>query len=160
MGTQTIQQLLAPVVLISACGLLCLALYNRLATIVARIRQFNRERVDELLRMRGAPETVRRTLERHREGLEAQVPGMLRRARLIHLALQCFAWTIAILLVSSLLIGVSMLLPPAQWVALGVFVAGVVCMLTGVGCAIAELHQSLAQVEFEHELVDRIQDEE
>ena len=42
---ETIQPLLAPVVLISSCGLLCLAQYNRLAGIVARARAFHQERL-------------------------------------------------------------------------------------------------------------------
>ena len=36
-----------PVVIISACGLLCLAFYNRLAAIVSRLRGFQRERLHE-----------------------------------------------------------------------------------------------------------------
>jgi len=32
----------APVVIISACGLLCLAFYNRLASVVSRLRAFQR----------------------------------------------------------------------------------------------------------------------
>ena len=38
----------APVVLISANGLICLALYNRLAVVVGRVRSFSRERFDSL----------------------------------------------------------------------------------------------------------------
>ena len=34
-----------PVVIISACGLLCLAFYNRMAAIVSRLRGFQRERL-------------------------------------------------------------------------------------------------------------------
>ena len=36
-----------PVVIISSCGLLCLAFYNRLAAIVSRLRGFQRERLHE-----------------------------------------------------------------------------------------------------------------
>ena len=35
----------APIIVISACGLLCLAFYNRLAAVVTRLRSFHRERL-------------------------------------------------------------------------------------------------------------------
>src|SRR5690606_17379431 len=34
-----------PIIVISACGLLCLAFYNRLAAVVTRMRAFHRERL-------------------------------------------------------------------------------------------------------------------
>src|SRR5438477_6549854 len=36
-----------PIIVISACGLLCLAFYNRLAAVVSRLRAFQRERLHE-----------------------------------------------------------------------------------------------------------------
>ena len=45
-----------PIIVISACGLLCLALYNRLTAVVTRLRSFQRERLHEqesLARLRG-----------------------------------------------------------------------------------------------------------
>src|SRR5437762_11515453 len=36
-----------PIIVISACGLLCLAFYNRLAAVVTRLRAFDRERLHE-----------------------------------------------------------------------------------------------------------------
>lgn len=156
MGAQAIQQLLAPVVMISACGLLCMAMYNRLTAIVSRIRQFNRERMEDLLRSRGAGETVRRTLQSHREGLDTQVPELLERARLIHRALMCFMGTIAFMVLCSLTIGLSMVFPPAQWAAFALFVVGLLTMLAGILVELKELRHSLRQVAFEHKLVDRI----
>lgn len=54
-AVHTIQLLVAPVVMISAAGLVCLALYNRLATIVGRIRAIHKEEIDTLSRMSIAP---------------------------------------------------------------------------------------------------------
>src|SRR6476620_4889188 len=36
-----------PIIVISACGLLCLAFYNRLAAVVTRLRSFHREQLQE-----------------------------------------------------------------------------------------------------------------
>jgi len=44
---QIIPSSVVPVVIISACGLLCLAFYNRLAYIVTRLRSLQRERLAE-----------------------------------------------------------------------------------------------------------------
>ena len=43
---QTIQSFVAPVVMISANGLLCLAFYNRMAAVIHRTREINRERFE------------------------------------------------------------------------------------------------------------------
>ena len=40
-----------PVVVISACGLLCLAFYNRLAAVVTRLRAFHREQLERASRL-------------------------------------------------------------------------------------------------------------
>jgi hypothetical protein len=45
--TRIVSASVVPVVIISACGLLALAFYNRLAAIVSRLRGFQRERIHE-----------------------------------------------------------------------------------------------------------------
>mgnify|MGYP000923026210 CR=1 FL=1 len=45
--TKIISTSVVPVAIISACALLCLALYNRLASMVSRLRGFQRERLRE-----------------------------------------------------------------------------------------------------------------
>jgi hypothetical protein len=149
MNVSSIQQLLAPVVMISACGLLCMGLYNRLSTIIARIRQFNRERLEHAIRQRGAADTVKRMLELHDDALEKQIPGMLHRARLIHRALLCLVACVIGMLVSSLLIGVAMLVPVVLNGAIAAFVFGVTSMLVGMMFAFRELTVSLSQVQLE-----------
>jgi hypothetical protein len=155
MNVSTIQQLLAPVVMISACGLLCLALYNRLATVVSRIRQFNRERLEHAIRERSAGDTVRRALELHRSTLEKQIPTMLNRARLIHNALMCIIACLICMLASSLTIGVSMLWTPAFYGAVAFFVLGLLLAFSGMVMEFRELTMSLGEVELEtHALED------
>ena len=58
----------APAVIISACGLLCLAFYNRLAFVVSRLRAFHRERLAEQERLTHQPKDALGT-ERHRRVL-------------------------------------------------------------------------------------------
>ena len=46
--SKVVSSAVVPVVIISSCGLLALAFYNRMAAIVSRLRSFQRERLLEL----------------------------------------------------------------------------------------------------------------
>src|SRR5436853_6699264 len=76
-----------PIIVISACGLLCLAFYNRLAAIVTRLRAFHRERLaeqDALHRARSANPPDELHIVRRQEilgMLDVQTQAILRRAR-------------------------------------------------------------------------------
>src|SRR5580765_5643914 len=84
-----------PIIVISACGLLCLAFYNRLAAVVTRLRLFDRERLVEheaLARQRRTESPDDIALVRHQEllgALEIQTRHVTRRARLIRRTLIC-----------------------------------------------------------------------
>jgi hypothetical protein len=145
-----------PVVIISACGLLCLAFYNRLSSLVSRLRTFHRERLaaqEQLDRlratadMRGAPNTLLL------EVLEEQTAHLLRRARLIRSTLVCLLCTIACLTLCSLLSGLGTVWPPAAVGAVALFVAGMGLLLAGVVLAILELRRALDPVELETQFV-------
>lgn len=154
-----------PVVIISACGLLCLAFYNRLAAVVSRLRAFQRERLAEhqhlaRLRTTGDPDPLgidRR--ERLLDMLEAQTAGVTGRARLIRAALLCLLATIGMLTVCSLLAGVSAVWPPAIYASVACFAAGMCLLLAGVGFAAAEMWRALDPVELESAFVTRLADE-
>src|SRR5436309_1492183 len=99
-----------PVVIISACGLLCLAFYNRLAAIVSRLRTFQRERLHEQERVDqrgGEPSDVSRAFL---DLLEEQTLRVTRRARLIRLTLLFLLLAISMLIGCSLMLGLSVVL--------------------------------------------------
>ena len=50
---EVIHTLVAPVVMISARGLICLALYNRLAVVGGRLRAYSREHFETQTRLAG-----------------------------------------------------------------------------------------------------------
>src|SRR5215212_1794493 len=115
-----------PVVIISACGLLCLAFYNRLSSLVSRLRAFHRERLAEQERLDqrrdGGAGAGSRTLLL--EVLEEQTVHLLRRARLVRATLACLLSTIACLTACSLLSGLSVLWAPAAPGAVALFILG------------------------------------
>ncbi|HUL33014.1 MAG TPA: DUF2721 domain-containing protein [Candidatus Eisenbacteria bacterium] len=139
-----------PVVIISACGLLSLAFYGRLAALVARLRTFQREMLRE------QENWAREGLDDQRQLLDVLRTQTLRvteRARLIRLALLFFLSAVALLILCSLTLAVTWFFPMATFFAAGLFVLGLFAMLGGVFSAILELRNSLEQVEFEARFV-------
>jgi hypothetical protein len=153
-----------PVVIISACGLLCLAFYNRLATIVSRLRGFQRERLheQELLDRAGPQDSA----ERSRrclllENLETQTSRVVRRAKLIRLTLLFLLLTISLLIGCCMMLGLSVLASGAALVAVALFVLGLLTMLAGMIAAMLELKAALQPAELESRFVsDMLQQEE
>ena len=139
-----------PVVIISACGLLSLAFYGRLAALVARLRTFQREMLRE------QENWGREGLEDQKQLLEVlrtQVLRVTERARLIRLALIFFLAAVALLIVCSLTLALSWFFPVATLFAAVFFVLGLISMFCGVISAMLELRDSLEQVEFEGRFV-------
>jgi hypothetical protein len=158
-AVQTIQLLVAPVVMVSACGLLCLALYNRLAAVVGRLRAMAKEEVDTLARLSLAgaepgKKTPERRLRARVTTLEEQVDHVMSRARLIRAALTCLLSAVLCMLVCSLALGLSVVARAFATVALGAFFAGVLVMIAGVILALGELRIALVPAALEHEAVE------
>jgi len=142
-----IQTLVAPVVMISACGLLALAFYNRLAAIVGRARAFAHERYETRRQLRDGDDP---DLAERLNTLEEQVGLILRRARLIRAALYCLLVTVLLMLGCSLCLGMSLLVMYFQSIALFCFLAGVGAMMGGIVFAMLELRHALDPVAVEH----------
>src|SRR3954451_32322 len=87
--TRIISAGVGPIIVISACGLLCLAFYNRLAAVVTRLRSFHREQLHEqeaLDREQDSATSDDVALVRHREllgMLEVQARHVIKRAHWI-----------------------------------------------------------------------------
>lgn len=150
-----------PVVVISACGLLCLAFYNRLAAVVSRLRSFHRERLQEqvLLDRDSTAATSDEAAARHArmlDVLEEQTAHVTARARLIRSTLMCLLSTIGCLTLCSMLTGLSIFVPGAAGLAVAMFVAGMVLLLVAVGLAVTELRRALDPVELESRFVDSL----
>jgi len=139
-----------PVVIISACGLLSLAFYGRLAAVVSRLRGFQREMLEEQQKLAhtGGVEEARLL-----ELLSVQTQQVTRRARLIRNALMFFLLAVAVLILSSLALLASWFLHRVAFVAAALFVVGLLAMLGGIICAMVELRGALEPVELETRFV-------
>ena len=135
-----------PVMLISACGLVTLALYNRLGTILARIRAFHQQKI-ELLKALHEYEVVEQQMLL--DMLDSQIMGITVKARVIQKGLYCLLAAIAAFLLCSLFAGVTELHEWVGLVALAMFFLGLSLFLVGLGWAMWELKLSLSPLEEE-----------
>jgi hypothetical protein len=148
-----------PIIVISACGLLCLAFYNRLAAVVTRLRAFHRERLHEqeaLARERAKPEPGNVALVRRQEVLgmlQVQTDHVKSRARLIRLTLAFLLLTIICLAFCSLAVGLSVVWPLAIYAAVPLFVLGLLLLVIGVVFAMIEMKYALDPIELESRFV-------
>ena len=147
-----------PVVIISACGLLCLAFYNRLAAIVGRLRGFQRERLREQEQLQ-RDDLDPDELEIHRKVLdllETQTARVTRRAKLIRLTLQFLLLAIGLLVACSMLLGASVWWPAAMYASDILFMLGLLSMLGAIVAAMLELHGALEPAELESRFVSAL----
>ncbi|MCC6740235.1 MAG: DUF2721 domain-containing protein [Planctomycetia bacterium] len=150
-----------PVVMISACGLLCLALYNRLTAVFTRLRALSHEALEDQDALVKGPRTETQRWPRERakvraEARQRQADELLAKARLLRRAVAFLLASIGFLLLCSLAVGAGVLVPAALYAAAALFVAGIACALAAVGFALAELRSALDSVLMEHALVHRL----
>jgi hypothetical protein len=152
--TRTIQLILAPVVMVSACAIFVGGLLSHYEAINARMRTMARELL-EILRGGG---DVDRFLAERLDELDAQLPHLLQRHALVHHALLAAYFGILILVASMCAIAFSAV-TAAEWLVvlvLAMFVAGILAMLLSVVLIALEVRTSQRAVTFEVQRVLRL----
>jgi hypothetical protein len=153
---EIIQPILAPAVMFSAGGLLCLAQFARLNAIVGQIRAFDRERLTTLREMTKAEPEQRDLLEQRAAGLELQSDGVLAHAVVVKNALRFLVGGILLMVLCSLLVGASFVFEPLSIVAIVLFVLGLISTFVGLCLVLTELGVSLDPLKTEHENLKRL----
>ena len=150
-----LQVSVTPVVLISASGLVTLALYNRLGLINARIRHFHREKMS-LIRELEANDSLQRRLLLNM--MNAQIDRVMHKAWLMVLSLYCLLSAIAMFVLCSFFAAASTvadaLHDPLSYVAFSCFLLGLGLFLASILLALAELTRSLRPMEEENAYLD------
>ncbi len=149
---QTIQLILAPVVMVTASGILLTGLLGRYAAVNDRLRALAQERL-ALLRGEGDRWRAERLTE-----IDHQLPELLARHGHLHDAALAFYAGIAVFVVSMFAIGGASAARSAEaaTVALGLFLAGTAVLLVGVVVAAREVRTSDRSVRYEVERIARI----
>ncbi|MCX8011391.1 MAG: DUF2721 domain-containing protein [Ignavibacteria bacterium] len=145
-----IQLMLAPSVMISACGLLLLGINNKYSNIVNRIRLLNEERRRFFIKIRDGKELD--YVENIRlESITKQSKKLLNRLRLVRNCVLSYAVGIFLFILTSLLIGLEIFLELDFTKILQVisFVGGMMSVAIGVLLALLETLKGYKIVELE-----------
>ncbi len=129
---EVIQLMLAPGIMISACGLLLLGMNNKYSLVVNRIRLLNEERRRFVAKVSERDFTYEETIRL--ESISRQISALVYRVKLVRGAVFSYTVAVASFVLTSLFIGAQYL---AGWGKLDyiitiLFLIGMICVLTGV----------------------------
>ena len=126
---QLIQGMLAPAVMISACGLLLLGMNNKYSLVVNRIRLLNEEKRKIFHQEKIDPIDSNRL-----SNIELQISHLIGRISLVRNAVFSYSLAVALFIVSSVLIGVTIdkRTPGFDWLIVGFFYAGMFAVASDV----------------------------
>ncbi len=132
---QAIQLMLAPAVMISACGLLMLGISNKFSSVVNRVRLLNEEK--RRLFPRASDATFGAQETQRLESIARQLDRLLRRAWLVRNSLLCYTIAVALFVLTSLFIGLDyfVMILQLKSVIIASFMAGLVTFFFGIAFA-------------------------
>ncbi len=107
-AVQIIQLMLAPAVMINACGLLLLGINNKYSLVVNRIRLLNEEKRRLMLKIGEKAPTTDDNVRL--ESIAHQIKALTYRARLVRNTVLCYTTSVALFVTTSLILGVSSVL--------------------------------------------------
>ena len=146
MVTHTIQLILAPVVMVTACGLMLNSLVARYGAINDRIRGMSRERLDVLRRMSAAQLDAERLTE-----IDAQIPDLLHRHKQLRDALMFVYAAVLVFIGNMFVIAVASVVQTnvLATLVLVFFLMGIALMFVAVLIVTLEVSNSHRALNFE-----------
>lgn len=144
--TNLIQGMLAPGLMISACGLLLLGMNNKYSLVVNRIRLLNEEK-RKIFHQKEKDEIDSSRLS----NIELQISHLIGRISLVRNAVFSYSLAVALFIVSSVLIGVtiSQRTPGFDWLIVAFFYAGMFAVFLGIIFAAIEVWKGYRIVKIE-----------
>jgi len=129
---QIIQLMLAPAIMISACGLLLLGINNKYSMVVNRIRLLNEEKRELLLKFGTEPTSTEVNVRI--ESTSIQINELVNRAKLVRNSVLSYTTAVALFVTTSLILGVSsvMSMGKLNYLILVSFLCGMIFVLMGV----------------------------
>ena len=146
MVAHTIQLILAPAVMITACGLMLNSLVARYGTINDRIRNMSRERLDLLRKMGGLQLDGERLTE-----IDTQVPDLLRRHKQLRDALMFIYAAVLVFIGNMFVIAVASVVQTNAFatLVLALFLMGIALLFVAVLIVTLEVRHSHRALNFE-----------
>jgi hypothetical protein len=129
---QIIQLMLAPGLMISACGLLLLGMNNKYSLVVNRIRLLNEERRRFLLKKSGKDFDYEENIRL--ESISQQISALLIRVKLVRNAVLSYTIAVAFFVLTSLIIGLQFASQNIELTLLiiALFLLGMLSVLIGI----------------------------
>jgi hypothetical protein len=147
-----IQAMLAPGIMISACGLLILGMNNKYSLVVNRIRTLNEEK------RKYAKTADTKEFEYFDEmrfkSISVQLQSLYQRLYLVKNAVVCYSSGVGAFVITSIWIGLGLIMTKTEYLNFGLlslvsFVIGMIIVLVGVIFAARESIKGFKIVEFE-----------
>ena len=131
-AVQIIQLMLAPAVMISACGLLLLGINNKYSLVVNRIRLLNEEKRKLMIKIGEKTPTTDDNVRL--ESISIQITSLVYRSRLVRNSVLSYTLAVALFVITSLVLGISSVLSLGKlnFVIIGTFLFGMCFVLIGV----------------------------
>lgn len=146
MDTPDIELLLAPALMISACGVLMIAASTRATSVMNQVHTMHRERIELVSRLH-AEKRAPTAAERVRvDGLELLSESMLIRARALRLGMIGIVLCVMLMLLCSVSLGIG----PMRSAAVPLFLTGVASLFGSMSAHLYELARSLTEARIEH----------
>ena len=148
---QLIQFMLAPAVMISACGLLLLGINNKYSLVVNRIRLLNEEK--RKFRKKIGGESYETEDNIRLESITKQLTLLLYRVKLVKNSVLSYTLAVALFVLSSLLIGAAFFMKnfDLDFFILTSFLIGMIAVFAGIIFAMIETTRGFEIVNYEVE---------
>ncbi len=147
---EIIQLMLAPGIMISACGLLLLGMNNKYSLVVNRIRLLNEERRKAIHKTTDDKDFNYQETQRL-ESISMQITKLVYRVKLVRNAVLCYTTAVALFVLTSLSIGFGFLLEITKLnsIVTILFLSGMISVLCGIIFAAYETYKGYEIVNFE-----------
>jgi hypothetical protein len=149
--TQVIQLLIAPAVMINACGLLLLSINNRYSMVANRVRLLNEEK--RKMRMRAGEKNFTYEENIRLESITKQLKALVFRARLVRNAVLFYTSAIALFVLTSLFTGFNFFINTIdlKTIIIIIFITGMLMVFSGICFAFGESKKGFEIIKFEVE---------
>lgn len=147
-AVQLIQLILAPAVMINACGLLLLGINNKYSLVVNRIRLLNEEKRRLFMKVGERPITTDENVRL--ESIAIQIKALVYRVKLVRNTVLCYTTGVAMFVFTSLLLGASYFISmDLNIVIVSSFLIGMSLVLVGVIFAGFETYKGYEIIAYE-----------
>jgi hypothetical protein len=148
-AVQIIQLMLAPAVMINACGLLLLGINNKYSLVVSRIRLLNEEKRRLMIKMGEKAPTTDDNVRL--ESIAVQISALTYRAKLVRNSVLCYTSAIALFVSTSLVLGISSVLSLGKlnFLIITTFLLGMSFVLIGIVFAAFETKKGYDIISYE-----------